>query len=161
MLAGTLVVLVISCRRLLGVARCALWKRLLSLGKDILITDPWFSTLDRLILPLCNRTSFHTSIKPIPLPVTFELMALLPRKWSLNSFFCSLAGIPIPVSFTSTLHESLFSDTKICTLPFSGVYFNAFDIIFFRIDSIFSLSNHTFIYRKLLSYVKLICLILA
>ena len=86
---------------------------------------------------------------------------MLPRKCSLNSFFCSLAGIPIPVSLTSTLHESVLSDTKICTLPFSGVYFKAFEIMFFRIDSIFSLSNHTFIYLKLLSWVKLICLILA
>ena len=42
------------------------------------------------------------------------------------------------------VHESVVSETKTCTFPFSGVYFNAFEMMFLKIDSIFSLSNHTF-----------------
>ena len=36
------------------------------------------------------------------------------------------------------------ADSETLTLPFSGVYFSEFDKMFFRIESIFSLSNHTF-----------------
>lgn len=75
---------------------------------------------------------------------TKKLIALLPRKCILNSFFCSEAGIPIPVSFTSILQVSSVSEVKTCTLPPSGVYFSALDMIFFKMESILSLSNHTF-----------------
>ena len=46
--------------------------------------------------------------------------------------------------YGNTYQESLLSDTETLTLPFSGVYFSEFDKMFFRIESIFSLSNHTF-----------------
>lgn len=59
--------------------------------------------------PLCRLTSFRTSIRPIPLPVILELMAFVPRKCILNSFLCSLAGIPIPLSLTSSLQELFMS----------------------------------------------------
>ena len=75
-----------------------------------------------LIFPLWIRTSFHTNISPIPLPVIFALMALLPLKCNLNNFFCSLAGIPMPVSVISRLQLSLSWRVIMCTSPWAGVY---------------------------------------
>ena len=159
MLAGTLVVLVISCRRLLGVARCALWKRLLSFGKDILITDPWFSTLDRLICPCVtgqvpyqhqtDTASRHFRIDGIAATEMKLEQFLLLAGWNTDSGILHFHAPRIIVLWY-----------EICTLPFSGVYFNAFDIIFFRIDSIFPCQPYIHI-PELLYVRKLICLILA
>ena len=75
-------------------------------GNVILMQEPFPSMLLKLSFPLCTRTSFPTRSSPMPLPVTLDLIALLPRKCILNSFFCSEAGIPIPVSVTSILQVS-------------------------------------------------------
>ena len=111
--------------------------------KVTFIVVPWCSTLFTSISPPCRRISFRVSMSPMPLPVIFELIAFTPRKCILNNLLCSLDDIPIPVSFTSSFQVSLFSCTETRTIPYSGVYFIAFEIRFFKIESIFSLSNHT------------------
>ena len=89
----------------LGEMNFALCRWLFPFGKVTCTQVPSCSVLWIWILPLCNLTSLYTSIRPIPLPVTFKLMTLLPRKQFLNNFFCSHEGMPIPVSFTSMLQE--------------------------------------------------------
>ena len=48
------------------------------------------------------------------------------------------------LSLIHIFHESLVSEIDTLTIPFSGVYFNALEIRFFKIESILALSNHTF-----------------
>ena len=127
-----------------GSIRFEWWKCLFPFGKTTVIVVPCCSTLSIFILPLWRWTNFPTNFNPIPLPVIFALIAFVPRKCILNNLLCSFDGIPMPVSLTSSFQESLVSETYTLTVPFSGVYFNALDIRFFKMESILSLSNHTF-----------------
>ena len=90
-------------------------------------SEPWFTTELTFMSPFSKAANLLACNSPRPMPGVPELMALLARKKLVNSFFCSLGEMPIPVSLTIifTLLASVF--TLMLIFPPVGVYFRALD----------------------------------
>ena len=120
-------------------------------------SEPWFTMELTLMSPFSKVANRLACNSPKPMPGVPELMALLARKKLVNSFFCSLGEMPIPVSLTIICTLSASAFTSMLIFPPAGVYLRALDRRLVSIRSSNLLSAHTPNWQSMLLACNVFC----